>query len=348
MKYNSKLTYKENMLHSIQPPTTSSSISSQPQSQTNSHPNSPSHSHPPSKKFQTSYVFNTPQNRIWHLLNEPKNITTIFSKTSLSQILPSLPHIYTLTKHSIETTSKKLSYLIHSQHPPPSNSISVSFTFISNTLDQTTLLDLCISTTSLSSNTFSIYKDICYQILNNIEDLIINDTTFLFEYESIEINVPIDIVWNYMTMFKFLEFIHAKDVIFEGEEFGKGMKVHWIYNKGEQDECGVCVVNDVKRDLKRKKWYFVIEPRLENEKKQEIKFTFMKIEEESTFFSYFHQFKENICNEQINLLMDQKKLFLKGMKECLEKSYAEAKKVDEIKGNGKCQEIFVGNGNMVY
>lgn len=301
------------------------------------------------KKYEASYVFNDSICRLWPLINCQKNIEIIFREVSLSIPLneeDNSDFSFSVVDMTSIECNKKVTWLISGRKSP--TKISASFILVSNTLDDSTLLTVslvllkpCLEP-SLHSKIVEATKQICVQLINNIGDLMQNNPVFQYEFESIEINAPVKVVWDFIISFEFLKVTQYKDFKANGDTSKLGTIISWTaINENGEEILFECKVSHCNHDENRKKWTYAIEAFNDKLKSQTVKFILIILGEEKTFFSFYHEVREIVEVEQLIDLSAQKKIHLQMLKEELEKKYLEKRgnSRGEFNGENICECI---------
>lgn len=281
-------------------------------------PTNPKAGHFP-KKYSTSYVFNDTISRLFIILAELHNIEELNQKTLLPYLFTNKPTPLTFNYRVGEITSleysKKITWILESKNVP--SPIHYTFTLTLNTLNNTTLLEFEILITQPEkievSKRDKIRKGclkVCCEMINNIDTLLQINNDNIYDYGSNIIQAPIEKVWDYVTHFKFMKNDYIKELSIEGNPEEPGAVLTWTVAK--DGEKWKSKVSHVSKSSKKKKWKYKIVPMEGSFLMQEIYFIFIKLSENSTFFSVFHEFKEQVSAEVMSSV-SKKKLYLLSM-----------------------------------
>lgn len=290
-----------------------------------SHSKTQSHSLP--KKYEASFVFEKCITQMWPLIIDIKNVERIIPESNLSTIIidetNTSPFEYNLVEMSSLECSKKTSWLISKKNIP--TQINASFSLVLSTLEDYTVFTICLILVnpkidpSNYSKVVQNCKDLCALIIDNVDKMLKQEPVLQYEYESTEINCPIEVIWNFLITFDFLKVKCVKNLEINGELGKVGTNVTWnfVHENGviEKAECRVVKANN---NPKRKKWVFSIIALDGPSKNQLVKFTLLNLDNGVTFFTFFHKFNEEVGTEQLNHLKENKKKILKEIKKNLE------------------------------
>ena len=287
------------------------------------------------KKYEASYVFTDCITRIWPLINDIKNIETIIPSEQLSTILIdecNSPFEYSIMEMSSLECTKKVTCQIKKKNIQ--TQLSANFSLVSNTLDNTTLFTICLMLVnpnidkSIQPTVVQNCKNLCITVIENVEKILKEDPVAQYEYESTEIECPIEILWDFLVTFDFIKVKCVSDLKYEGEVGKVGTIVSWNFiHQDGKSELAQCRIVKANNDPKRKKWIFCIVPFDGPSKNQEVKFTLINLGNGMTFISFYHKFNETVGQEQLIHLQEQKKEMLMEIKKNLEA------KVKSVKNN---------------
>ena len=278
------------------------------------------------KKFETSYVFSDTINRVFTNLSEKQNIEMMTKKTQLPYLFTYKPYPMELQYSLIDTTSlehyKTIAWQISSKIVP----ILVKYSFLLtwNTLDSTTLVSFEIVVVNpelipLDQHTkvISGCKNVCLEMINGLEELLQLNKENIYEYESDIIHAPLDAVWEYVVHFENI----ARDLFGITKYEGVSEKVGEIvsfYLPGDEDKKSIKIVK-ISNNPNKKKWKFCISPMGGPFREQIIKFILVKISDNDTFLSIFHEFQDLLETEDLKDLECKKKSLLTFLRNKLER-----------------------------
>ena len=278
------------------------------------------------KKFETSYVFPDTINRVFTNLSEKQNIEMMTKKTQLPYLFTYKPYPMELQYSLIDTTSLEhyntITWQISSKIVP----ILVKYSFLLtwNTLDSTTLVSFEIVVVNpelipLDQHTkvISGCKNVCLEMINGLEELLQLNKENIYEYESDIIHAPLDAVWEYVVHFENI----ARDLFGITKYEGVSDKVGEIvsfYLPGDEDKKSIKIVK-ISNNPNKKKWKFCISPLGGPFREQIIKFILVKISDNDTFLSIFHEFQDLLETEDLKNLECKKKSLLTFLRNKLER-----------------------------
>ena len=286
----------------------------------------PKTSHFPNK-YEATYVFSDTISRLFLTLAELVNIEELNKGTQLPYLFTDKPTPLTFTYTVGEITSleysKKLSWTIDNKSIP--TPIHETFTLISNTLDNTTLLTFEIQLVHPEkidqikrTKIVSGCKKVCVEMINNIEMHLQVNNDNIYDYGSVIIKASREKVWEYITNLKFMINEHIKDLIVEGNLEEVGTTISWTFSS-DGSKCK-SKISYVKKDKEKKKWKYKIVPLEGPFQMQEIHFIFIFLKEDSTFFSVYHEFKEQISAEVMSNVAKKNRVLVDMIKEAVERS----------------------------
>ena len=286
----------------------------------------PKASHFPNK-YEATYVFSDTISRLFLTLAELANIEELNKGTQLPFLFTDKPmplsFTYTVGEITSLEYSKKLGWLVSNTTIP--TAIHETFTLISNTLDNTTLLTFEIQLLhpekveqGKRNKIVSGCKKVCVEMINNIEMLLQVNNENIYDYGSVVIKAPREKVWEYITNLKFMRNEHIKDLVVEGNPEEIGTTISWTF-ASDGSKCK-SKISYVKKDKEKKKWKYKMVPMEGPFQIQEIHFIVIHLKDAITFFSVYHEFKEQISAEVMSRVAKKNKILIDMIKESLERN----------------------------
>ena len=278
------------------------------------------------KKFETSYVYNDSISRISLLLTQNENIEKINKKTQLPYLFTDKPKPiqfnYNLAENSSSDISSEISWNINSNEIP--TPILYNFKLLSNTIDKTTLLifQLIIVYPSkigdnLKNKIINSCNKICIEMINNIDILLQENNSIIFQFESDIINSSKETIWNVLKQIN--EYLKKKNKIKDFKIDGNwdiGTKLTVIFNEKETFNF---IISYISNDKDKKKWEFEFTP-IENVlEKVFIRWSIIEISKDKSFICVEHIFKEMPSIEILNELKLKKTKIISIIKNYIEK-----------------------------
>ena len=284
----------------------------------------PKASHFPNK-YEATYVFSDTISRLFLTLTELANIEELNKGTQLPFLFTDKPmplsFTYTVGEITSLEYSKKLGWFVSNKTIP--TAIHETFTLISNTLDNTTLLTFEIQLLhpekveqGKRNKIVSGCKKVCVEMINNIEMLLQVNNENIYDYGSVVIKAPREKVWEYITNLKFMRNEHIKDLLVEGNPEEIGTTISWTF----ASDGSKCKSSYVKKDKEKKKWKYKMVPMEGPFQIQEIHFIVIHLKDDITFFSVYHEFKEQISAEVMSRVAKKNKILIDMIKESLERN----------------------------
>lgn len=286
----------------------------------------PKASHFPNK-YEATYVFSDTISRLFLTLAELANIEELNKGTQLPFLFTDKPmplsFTYTVGEITSLEYSKKLGWLVSNKTIP--TAIHETFTLISNTLDNTTLLTFEIQLLhpekveqGKRNKIVSGCKKVCVEMINNIEMLLQVNNENIYDYGSVVIKAPREKVWEYITNLKFMRNEHIKDLVVEGNPEEIGTTISWTF-ASDGSKCK-SKISYVKKDKEKKKWKYKMVPMEGPFQMQEIHFIVIHLKDDITFFSVYHEFKEQVSAEVMSRVAKKNKILIDMIKESLERN----------------------------
>ena len=287
-----------------------------------------SKSHFPNK-YEATYVYNDSIFRVYNTLSTIENIKLLINKTLLPFLFTTkpIPIEFTYTKGEFISLdySKKVTWYLSSSEI--NIKITITFSLISNTIENTTLLilELIISnhednTAQMKTKIISGCKKICLEMIDNIETLLQNNTDNIYHYDSNIIDASIEQVWNYVTRFEFFKSKKEIKINITGNPECVGSiityQVEGVKGSNLVIQSKVAFVN--KEDNKQK-WKYKLIQIDNNVPIQELSYVFLKLEDNKTFIGIYNVFSEHVDNTMLNESAHKKKRFLMMMEEVFKK-----------------------------
>ena len=277
------------------------------------------------KKFETSYVFNDLMTSIFSLLIQNENIEKLNNNTQLPYLFTNKPipltFNYLLKENKCSDISSKISWLINSNKIP--TSFSYNYKLISNTIDNSTLLIFQIEITNpnkiednLAKKVINSCNKICIEMINNLEYLLQEKNTNIYQYESDIISSSKKEIWNTLKKLNLYLKINKKIKNYKIEgNFEVGTKITIVFF---DDNSYQFLISYLDTDINKKKWEIEIIP-LENElERQAIRWCLIEISKDKCFIYVYHIFKELPSSEILKELKIKKKNMINILKNFIE------------------------------
>lgn len=276
------------------------------------------------KKYEVQYVFSDNINRIYFLLTDLNQFQTINNKTQFNMLFADImnnqPFTYILNEMLSLDHNKKVTWEISSKSP--NICLTFQFELIKNTLNDTTLVNFQITIKTMDilfdmNESIIKYKQglksVCIEVIHSLENLLKSNNENIFDYESNVIECNIETVWDYITKEKgFLLGINIANI----NEEHAGTTIEYSLN---MDELYKCKITKVKKNNNKKRWKYALMPLEGPFKQQEIQFILIRLGNDRTFFSIYHEFKQQIESDEKQELENHKKMMLYYIKQSLEK-----------------------------
>ena len=289
-----------------------------------SYQNQPSSSFP--TKYEATYVYMDTISRICLALSDITNIQSLNNKTQLPYLFTDKPTPVSFEYEVKEFTSleysKTISWLLSSKEVP--TQIIYSFNLTPNTLDNSTLLVFEIQIMQqdqihpdTKQRIFTGCKNACREMISNIEILLQSNNENIYNYGSIIIEAPIEVVWNYIVKSKYLKLMFKGKIKIQGnpEEVGS-VVIHKF--QGDNETVVKMKVSYVSKDESKKKWKYRMIPFDGPFQNQELHYVFINLEKNKTFLGVHHQFQEQVDIKVMNEVSQKKKKYLSEIKELIE------------------------------
>ena len=266
-------------------------------------------------KYDSSIVFNETIPLVWNVLKKESTINYIFISSIISFqkdniVIPS-NHTLTCLTSQISSYQKTITYI--------STPLQITFIFslISNTLEKSSLLSLQL----ISNNIFITMNDlqtISDWLFRGIDDDLKTNSNIVKHYESTTIKANINAVWNFFINW---ELDKLKDKDYSNVEMkGKtplqiGTSVNFLVDNEFNSKCHVLYVDKDKDSITWKCGFKLDACRLNV---SEICLTFVKINENITFFAFETLFTQHIPQEIDELLTKKRRRLFKEVKKYFE------------------------------
>lgn len=266
-------------------------------------------------KYDSSIVFNETIPLVWNVLKKESTINYIFISSIISFQKESIdiPSNHTLNclTSQISSYQKTITYI--------STPLQITFIFslISNTLEKSTLLSLQL----ISNNSFITMNDlqtISDWLFRGIDEDLKTNLNIVKHYESTTIKANINVVWNFFINW---ELDKLKDKDYSNIEMkGKtplqiGTSVNFLVDNEFNSKCHVLFVDKDKDSITWKFGFKLDACRLNV---SEICLTFVKINENITFFAFETLFTQHISQELDELLTKKRRRLFKEVKKYFE------------------------------
>lgn len=301
------------------------------------------------KKYEANYVFKQDSRRLWSLLTDESKIEQLSRNTSIISTFLNLKHkekekekvpmIFEIQEGSQLDYIQTITWHITLENSPKPTEINYTFTVISDTLANSSLVTLTLNLThidpkpSLVNQIVDGCKRLCIEILHGINNYLSNQRDLLYEYESIQVACSIEKAWKYIINFEILKANYDIIVAANGGLMKEGTKIGWNFpNETKPIECEVYSID---YSPKKKKYEYVLKFSDGNHKKRIVKFTLVAINDNTTFISFFHEIFEHIAMNRIDEVRRRNQTLISSMKHQLENA-----------GNGSSAfEPYIMNNN---
>lgn len=266
-------------------------------------------------KYDSSIVFNETIPLVWNVLKKESTINYIFISSIISFqknsiVIPS-NHTLTCLTSQISSYQKTITYI--------STPLQITFIFslISNTLEKSSLLSLQL----ISNNIFITMNElqtISDWLFRGIDEDLKTNSNIVKHYESTTIKANINAVWNFFINW---ELDKLKDKDYSNVEMkGKtplqiGTSVNFLVDNEFNSKCHVLYVDKDKDSITWKCGFKLDACRLNV---SEICLTFVKINENITFFAFETLFTQQISQELDELLTKKRRRLFKEVKKYFE------------------------------
>ena len=267
-------------------------------------------------------------NKINNLIKE-SNLLSIFGLNSQNLI-----NIFNLETKNFEYSLSKKILIIHPKIP---TKINIVFEFTKNTLDNNSLFHLIINLIDSNFKGFNLgflvkqFENLLEEIANKIKYYLQISKELIFQYASIIINKNREKIWDYIENMEYIKNL----------KFLKNIKKEGNYiemNFGNDQLIGKIIKK--KKYNKDKKWLQVFIFEGKNYIKCEISFLLIKIDDNKTFVSFLHKFKDSVKFQDINEIELKKRAFLNAIKNSIEDA-----KIDENNNNNEKEDLI---NNLIF
>jgi hypothetical protein len=286
------------------------------------------------------YVFKDHIERVWHCFKTPEiyekavkpqaDKMTIIKGSDYSEVGTTVEfnwknEIFSVfeVKEVINTKNYKMIKLYSTKLEP----LDFKYTYIShfywNTNDQTTLFKnelIFDNFEALKIIDFKYNKQEKLDTCRNLENFLSQKTDDLYQFESILINVELDILWKVITDWrlfqKHVSFI-AEEVQIQGDPVQIGSIIH-IKHNSKNSKYSLKVLK-VENEIEKKDYELELFDAHPTCPEQILKFSLLAINKNHTLLSFKHEFKEMIKYNLINSIAEEKKNILLELKKKMEK-----------------------------
>ncbi len=277
------------------------------------------------KKFETSYVFNDSVSRISLLLTQNENIEKINKKTQLPYLFTDKPtpiqFNYILSENSSSDVSSLISWNINSKEIP--TPILYNFNLSSNTIDNSTLLIFQLIIVypnkiedNLKNKVINSCNKICIEMINNIDILLQENNSIIFQFESDIINSSKETIWNELKNIH--EYLKQNNKIKDFKIVGNfdiGTKITISFNEKETFNF---IISYISNDKDKKKWELEFTPIETVLEKIFIRWCIIEISNDKSFVYVYHIFKEKPSIEILNEIKFKKSKIISIIKNFVE------------------------------
>jgi hypothetical protein len=285
------------------------------------------------KIYSKYFIINEKIDRISYFMTY-NNINNLIKDTNLLSIFginsQNLINIFDLETKNFEYSISKKILIIHPKIPAK---ITIDFEFSKNTLDNSSLFHLIINLIESNLKGFNLgnlvkqFENLLDEFANKIKIYLKNSKELIYQYASIIINKNREKVWDYIENMEYLKNLNIfKNIKKEGN--------YIEMNLGNDEIIGKIIKK--KKYNKDKKWFQVFIFEGKNYIKCEIFFKLIKIDDNKTFVSFLHKFKDFVKFQDINEIELKKRAFLNAIKNNIEgnlNNNQEEKKEDDLINN---------------
>lgn len=263
-------------------------------------------------KYEISQIYEETINRVWSLFKANEGITSFIKKSMSFLNLPSEIDLNITSSITLSIDYKKV--IIYT-----SSSLSTSFTFtlLSNTLEETSLLTINATSKSCCFINEQALVQICASILQSINKHLSSNFEDINHYESTIIKTNMINLWNLITKWeydKISDFMYS-NISLHGDPLKVGTEVNLVCEN--EYNCSV-KIEGIEEQKDSNTWRYIIKPLDCRNKTHEIRISLVKVTDEVTFFSFENLFKFKITKETEKHLTKMKNKFFREIKQHFE------------------------------
>ena len=220
---------------------------------------------------------------------------------------------FTLLIKQKPSSNEVIEYQVETKHKKTILPVTVAFAFYYYS-SQCTLLKFSIEVIQMTMNQET-YTSICKLVIENIIKEINTPLNKPTQSVSSLIKTDINTLWQLITTWEFAEIFfkeNLSNISFEGDSDKVGSLIKCDFNEYINSEC---VVTKSDKDPLSDTWHYFLEPILGNLEIQEVRWTFQRITNTQTFFTFENVFKESVTYESLFSLKLKKTLLIEKIKD---------------------------------
>lgn len=263
--------------------------------------------------IETQYLFDYSIDFLYNLLSNQAFFTKIL-KNSLKSLSIDNKHckLIITKQNNISLNGFHTTYLLGSASTNTIYPLCFNFILLFDSTLKKSLLKFSIEVLQMTMKKET-YNNICKVVLQNI--ILGIQTPIRNPTQEVSTIMPCNIyvLWNFISSWEYARMFFKEEISnihFEGEPSKVGSIIKCVFNNNFESEC---VVLKSEKSNWIDNWNYFLEPILGNIELQEVHFSFRKIDQENTLFTFENYFKENVTYEALFNLENKKKKLIQDM-----------------------------------
>ena len=263
--------------------------------------------------IETQYLFDYSRDFLYNVLSNQAFLTKILNSSLKNLSIDNKHCKLIITKQNNNSLNGfQTTYLLASASTNTIYPLCFDFILFFDAILKKSILKFSIEVLQMTMKKET-YNRICKVVLQNI--ILEIQTPIRNPTQEVSTIMPcnIDVLWNFISSWEYARLFYKEEmsnIHFEGDPDKVGSIIKCVFNHNFECEC---VVLKSERSDYIENWNYFLEPILGNIELQEVHFSFRKIDQENTLFTFENYFKENVTYEALFNLENRKKRLIQEM-----------------------------------
>ena len=263
--------------------------------------------------IETQYLFDYSRDFLYNVLSNQAFLTKILNSSFKNLSIDGKHCKLIITKQNNNSLNGfQTTYLLASASTNTIYPLCFDFILFFDAILKKSILKFSIEVLQMTMKKET-YNRICKVVLQNI--ILGIQTPIRNPTQEVSTIMPcnIDVLWNFISSWEYARLFYKEEmsnIHFEGDPDKVGSIIKCVFNNNF--ECESVVLKSERSDY-IENWNYFLEPILGNIELQEVHFSFRKIDQENTLFTFENYFKENVTYEALFNLENRKKRLIQDM-----------------------------------
>lgn len=263
--------------------------------------------------IETQYLFDYSRDFLYNVLSNQAFLTKILNSSLKNLSIDGKHCKLIITKQNNNSLNGfQTTYLLASASTNTIYPLCFDFILFFDAILKKSILKFSIEVLQMTMKKET-YNRICKVVLQNI--ILGIQTPIRNPTQEVSTIMPcnIDVLWNFISSWEYARLFYKEEmsnIHFEGDPDKVGSIIKCVFNNNF--ECESVVLKSERSDY-IENWNYFLEPILGNIELQEVHFSFRKIDQENTLFTFENYFKENVTYEALFNLENRKKRLIQDM-----------------------------------